>query len=326
MPESFPGITYDLEGICSICNKFKDQKQLVPSMEKFKDKLDNIINEHKSKGLKYDAVVAYSGGKDSTFLIHSLIERYGLKVLAVTFDNGFMSEYAFVNMRNVLNNLNVDHLIVRPRRDIMKKIFSESSAKDIYPEHLTKFGSGICISCIRMVSNVALRVAIEKQIPMVMLGNSPGQLIQSENEIIYQDNKIPYELRRNLFKPLAEKVGEEIYHYLMLDKHEYKTNPFPYTINAFPLIGYSEEEIYNTIKTLGWKKPEDVDPNSTNCMLNSLGIVKHKELHNFHPYDYEMSMLVRLGIITREEALKRVEDCEGKALRLAEQIEKTMLL
>ena len=51
-----------------------------------------------------------------------------------------------------------------------------------------------------------------------------------------------------------------------------------------------------------------MDPNSSNCQLNSLGIINHKEKLNFHPYDYEMSMLVRLGIISRDEALKRVED------------------
>lgn len=50
------------------------------------------------------------------------------------------------------------------------------------------------------------------------------------------------------------------------------------------------------------------DPDSTRCRLKSLGIVKHKERYNFHPCDYEMSMPVRLNIVSRENALKRVED------------------
>ncbi|MNY77590.1 hypothetical protein D3C86_2175520 [compost metagenome] len=53
--------------------------------------------------------------------------------------------------------------------------------------------------------------------------------------------------------------------------------------------------------------------------------MKHKQYHRFHPYDFEMSLLVRQGIITREEALKRVEDPEEKALRLAEQVEEQLL-
>lgn len=321
LPETFPGITYDSQGVCSVCNKLSEQKELIPSHEMLKDKLEGIINENKSRGLMYDAVVAFSGGKDSTYLIYTLQKKYGLKILAVTFDNNFMSEHAFTNMQRVLENLNVDHMIIRPRIDIMKKIFLASSIHKIYPEHLTKYGSGICISCIRMVSNMALRVAIEKKIPMVMMGNSPGQLIQSENEIIYQDNKIPYQLRKRLFEPLANQVGDEVYNYLMLSKDEYKTNPFPYMINAFPIIGYDEVEIYKTINELGWKKPTDVDPNSTNCILNSLGIKKHKELYKFHPYDYEMSMLIRLNIIDREEALARVEDRKNIVNDLASQVE-----
>lgn len=325
MPDTFPGITYDSEGVCSMCSNFKDQKQYIPSIESLRSRLDIIMKESEAKGLKYDALVAYSGGKDSTYLIYVLTQIYRLKVLALTFDNGFMSEYSFVNMRNVMNKLNADHMIICPDASIMKKIFIESTCENIYPQHLIKFGSGICISCIRMVNNMSLRVAIEKKIPMVMLGNSPGQLIQSESEIIFQDNKIPYELRKRLFKPLADRIGDEVYYYLMLSKEEYKTNPFPYTINAFPLIGYDEGKIYSTIKDFGWKKPEDVDPNSTNCRLNSLGIIKHKEQYNFHPYDYEMSMLVRLGIINREEALKRVEDPEGKAFALAEEVAKKLM-
>lgn len=325
IPESFPGIKFDSEGVCSLCIKFKEQKELIPSLEKLQGKLNDIINENKLKNLKYEALVAFSGGKDSTFLIYTLKEKYGLNILAFTFDNGFMAEHSFVNMRNVLNALNVDHVIVRPRYDLVKKIFSESAAYDIYPTHLLKFGSSICISCIRMVTNLCLKIAIEKKIPMVMLGNSPGQLIQSENEIIFKDNRIPHELKKRLFKPLADRVGDDVYYYLMLNKEEYKTNPFPYTINAFPLVGYNEEKIYQTIKTLGWKRPDDVDPNSTNCQLNSLGIMKHIERYNFHPYDYEMSMLVRLGIINRKEALERVEDPEKKALKFAEQVEKRLM-
>ena len=110
----------------------------------------------------------------------------------------------------------------------------------------------------------------------------------------------------------------------MLTKEEYEARPFPYTVNAFPLIGYDESEIYKTIEKLGWKKPEDVDPNSTNCRLNSLGILKHKEKHRFHPYDYEMSMLVRLGIISREQALERIEDPKKKVIALAQAVKEEM--
>lgn len=324
LPESFPDISFDENGVCSYCKDHHGKQKQVLSIEELKKRLNHLIKESKLHHKQYHAVVAFSGGKDSTYLIHTLKYDYNLHVLAVTFDNGFMSEKSFDNMRIVLDNIGVDHIICRPNQKLLNDIFNQSSSPDIYPEYLTKSGSGICISCIRMVSNMVLRLAIEKNIHLVFLGNSPGQLIQSESEIIYQDNKIPYALKRNLFKPLADKVGEEVYYHLMLDKEHYRIKDFPYIINPFPIIGYDEKLIYKTIEKYGWRRPEDVDPNSSNCRLNSLGIIKHKEVYNFHPYDYEMSMLVRLGIIDRDTALKRVEDPEGSAVKLAKEVEQCL--
>lgn len=324
IPETFPGIDFNSVGVCSLCTKFKEKKSFIPSLEKLKIKLDGIINENRSIKNRYDALVAFSGGKDSTFLIYTLKQKYNLNLLAFTFDNGFMAEDSFLNMRKVLEKLNVDHIIFKPRYDLIKKIFSISANSQIYPISLLKFGSSICISCIRMVTNLSLKTAIEKNIPIVMIGNSPGQIIQSESEIIYQDNRIPFELKKKLFKPLADQTGDEIYDYFLLTKEEYKTKPFPYCISPFPIIGYDENKIYKTIAKLGWERPNDVDPNSSNCRLNSYGIISHKKNLNFHPYDYEMSMLVRLGKISRDEALKRVEDPENKVLDLAKEIEQKL--
>lgn len=325
LPETFPGIRFDSQGVCHYCQEAEGQT-FFSAGEHIKEKLENIIQDSKARQGRYDALVAYSGGKDSTYLIKLLQQRYQLSILAVTFDNGFLSEASFGNMRTVLNRLNVDHLIVKPGQISLNQMFAESCIPRIYPDHLTKFGSGICISCIRMVATMALRVAIEKRIPMVMLGNSPGQLIQSENELIYEDNKIPFELRKNLFKPLVEHIGNDsLYDLLMLTREEYKTKPFPHTINVFPILGYDENAIYQEIEALGWRKPKDVDPNSTNCKLNSLGIKKHCEAYHFHPYDFEMSMLVRQEIISRDEALQRVQDPDHKADELAAEVEKALV-
>ncbi|HDZ00171.1 MAG TPA: hypothetical protein ENH52_01720 [Nitrospirae bacterium] len=324
IPETFPGARINSAGVCSICTRFNEQNGIIPSLEKLRTKLNGIIDKNKGKNPKYDALIAYSGGKDSTFLIYTLKVKYNLNILAFTFDNSFISEHTFSNIKSVLNKLDVDHIIFKPRYGLITKIFAASADDPIYPVSLLKFGSSVCISCIRMVNNLSLKTAIEKNIPMVMLGNSPGQIIQSENELIYQDNKIPYELKKNLFKPLSDKIGSEIHDYFLLSKDQYKIKPFPYTLNPFPIIGYDEKKIYQTIAKLGWQKPDDVDPNSTNCRLNSFGIIKHKEKLNFHPYDYEMSMLVRLGIISREEALKRVEDPEGRVPGIASKVEKKL--
>jgi tRNA(Ile)-lysidine synthase TilS/MesJ len=324
LPETFPGIKFDSEGVCSICTAFDKNKKLVPSIGNLKRKFNKTIAESKKTAKYYHALVAYSGGKDSTYLIYTLKRDFGLKLLAVTLDNGFIAQHAFENMRKILDSLGVDHIIFKPGFDIARRIFSTSANEEIYPLSLLKFGSSVCISCIRMVTNMSLKIAIEKKIPMVMLGNSPGQLLKSENEIMYQDNRIPYELKGSLFKPLADRIGDDIYYYLTLSREDYNTKPFPYTISPFPIIGYEEKIIYETIEKLGWVRPADVDPCSTNCQLNSYGIVKHIDRLNYHPYDYEMAMLARLGTISREEALRRIEESTNFARKLSGSIEKRL--
>ncbi|MGA2651950.1 MAG: hypothetical protein ABSF28_15570 [Terracidiphilus sp.] len=322
---SFPGISFAEDGVCSYCRDF-DARQVVAAPRRHLDATMSAITAAYPWGRhNYDAAVAYSGGKDSSFMLYLLQEKYNLRLLAVTFDNGFLSPQSVDNIKTVTSRLNTDHLTVRYRQDHVNAIFLNSTLSRVYPEHLTMYGSGLCISCIRMVMTAVLRTAIEKRIPMVMLGNSPGQVLRSEAELAYQDNKIPYALRRQLFACVAERTGTWAYDYLLLREEEYHTNPFPYFVSPLPMVGYDEKEIYRVIATLGWTKPDDVDPNSTNCRLNSFGILRHNNIYNFHPYEYEMSQLVRLGSISRDTALDRIEDRNGAAIAVSQQIERDLV-
>jgi tRNA(Ile)-lysidine synthase TilS/MesJ len=312
--------------VCSICRDF-DGRQ-APSAAPPSDLnsvLSRITGYPQWAQRRYDAVVAFSGGKDSSFLLYLLQEKFHLRLLAVTFDNGFLSGYCLDNIRTITSRLNTDHITIRYRQDHLNALFLTSSLFRVYPEHLTMYGSGLCISCIRMVMTAALRTAIEKRVPMVMLGNSPGQVLRSDAELVYQDNRIPYALRRQLFTNLAERTGSWAYDYVMLTAEEYRTSSFPYFVSPLPMVGYDEGEIYRTIAKLGWSKPDDVDPNSTNCRLNAFGILRHKNIYGFHPYEYEMSQLVRVGAISREDALERLEDRSGTAIAVAERIEKALV-
>ncbi|WP_269849851.1 adenine nucleotide alpha hydrolase family protein [Methanosarcina horonobensis] len=57
-------------------------------------KLKKLFEDYGGKG-KYDVIYALSGGKDSSYTLYKLKQDYPfLKVLAVQFDNGFISEGA----------------------------------------------------------------------------------------------------------------------------------------------------------------------------------------------------------------------------------------
>lgn len=58
-----------------------------------------LCNKIKGKQ-KYDAVIMYTGGKDSGYAAYYLSKKLGLKVLAVTWDNGFLTG----NMNKIYGN------------------------------------------------------------------------------------------------------------------------------------------------------------------------------------------------------------------------------
>jgi len=72
-------------------------------------KLAGIVEQIKrdGKGKKYDCVVGVSGGTDSSFMLYKAIE-WGLRPLAVHYDNTWNSAIATENIRKVLKKLNVD--------------------------------------------------------------------------------------------------------------------------------------------------------------------------------------------------------------------------
>ena len=74
---------------------------------------------------KYDAIVAFSGGKDSVYTLHLVKEVYGLRPLAVTGDNGFITKRAKKNMKSMIDKLGVDHFFLERDQEELKLLYRE---------------------------------------------------------------------------------------------------------------------------------------------------------------------------------------------------------
>jgi len=125
LPETFPGIHFNTEGICNFCIDFKSSEDEEKIKKEYRKKFEALIMEY--KGIeKYDVLMCYSGGKDSTYTLKVIKEEYRLNILAITFDNGFLSDQAVKNIHTIVENLGIDHILFKPRFDMLKKIFIES--------------------------------------------------------------------------------------------------------------------------------------------------------------------------------------------------------
>ncbi|MDG2061506.1 MAG: N-acetyl sugar amidotransferase [SAR86 cluster bacterium] len=111
MDTSDPAIIFDELGNCNHCNEFLSTSQdIVYHGEESDRQLEQILKRIKAegKGKEYDCLIGMSGGVDSSYVTYKAVE-YGLRPLAVHMDNGWNSEEAVKNIKNVCTKLNVDY-------------------------------------------------------------------------------------------------------------------------------------------------------------------------------------------------------------------------
>lgn len=311
LPETFPGIQFNAKRVCSYCQDFKGEKNLIEKKSRYRKKFEGLIEEFKGKSA-YDALLSYSGGKDSTYTLSLIKERYRLNALALTFDNGFLPDQTITNIRNVTDKLGVDHILIKPRFDVLKKIFKGCAQKNIYPPTTLTRASTICTACMAVVKFVSLRTALEKDIPFIFFGWSPGQIPVSSS-VMKNNPPIVKMMQKSLYGPLHELVGDAVNPYFLEKEHFSSKYHFPYNISPLVFLDYDEKKIVEKVRKLGWRRPKGIDANTTNCLLNSYANIIHKKQYGYHPYAFEMAKLVREGYLERPTALKKLSQPEDRA-------------
>ena len=315
LPETFPGISFNGRGICNHCDRLDSAIAKIPEKkEKYRIQLDLLIKNVGRKAPIYDVIMAYSGGKDSSYTLKLLKERYDLRILAVTFDNHFVSTVSWHNIRKVCDEKDVDHIGIRPSWIDVKNLFRLTAKEDIFPKPTLLRASSICTACIAIVKSVVLRMALEMSVPLLAFGWSPGQApIQSA--IMKTNPGLIHHNQSALRKALPIEIKEAFNQYFIPECY-YTTfeKNFPYNIHPLAFFDYEERNIKSELVSLGWRAPNDTDTNSTNCLLNALANQCHIERHGFHPYVWEIANMVREGVMSREEGIEKIYTRQDKTM------------
>ncbi len=130
------GINFDDDGVCNYCHQVDELKRQYGTGEQLGEAtFHGFISEIKTagKGKKYDCVIGVSGGTDSSYMVY-LAQKWGLRPLAVHYDNTWNSAIATENIRKVLSALDVDlytHVIDNKESDDIFKAFFLSGVAEI---------------------------------------------------------------------------------------------------------------------------------------------------------------------------------------------------
>jgi len=161
LDSSFPGITFDKDGVCSVCHDHEKKYNLRMShqvkLSEQRKILDKLIHDAKRKKKEFDVLVPLSGGKDSMYVLYLAVKELGLRPLAFTMDNGYLTQYARDNIDRACNILGVEHIYYCMDPQLMKNMFKFFIKKTGY----------FCSICMRAISMTTERVAEIYDIPLV---------------------------------------------------------------------------------------------------------------------------------------------------------------
>jgi len=105
LPETYPFVDFDEHGVCRYCRTWKKiepkgQQALLDAVEPFRSKDGNP-----------DVIVAFSGGRDSSYGLHYVKTVLGMNPVAFTYDWGMVTDLARRNQARVCGKLGVEHII-----------------------------------------------------------------------------------------------------------------------------------------------------------------------------------------------------------------------
>jgi len=106
LPETMPFITFDKDGKCNYCASHKKIKP------KGRRALERLVEPYRSKNGEPDCIIAFSGGRDSSYGLHFLKKELKMNPIAYTYDWGMVTDLARRNQARLVGKLGVEHIIV----------------------------------------------------------------------------------------------------------------------------------------------------------------------------------------------------------------------
>ena len=323
-----PGLEFDDDGVCAFCQCFEKVPDAGPIHGGTVTDQELLELSKNNKG-RFDVMVLYTGGKDSSFLLWYLAKKLGFKVLAATWDLPFTNQSSRQNIENAKRLLPTVEFVQRTVRwDQIRQV-----SRDLFDE------VGLPCICPIIASVLFYPLAALEGIPLVLDGVEAAQLAVlskiMEPVAIKEGAKLPdreLSLRqiRRFVNPSLDS-GDPWDGFLALVKDKLGTiyGPLQTVLDTFPperlplTKRLKSEEVYGTWgevrqiieKELNWRMP----PGQEGLLHTSCDIETVKDYSQFRRFAdmktmqmpqsaVELSAAVYFGQITREQALAELAE------------------
>lgn len=327
LPLSFPGI-YSVDGLCSFCIDFENQGN--QQRLKGKDELQRQIASGKNS--KYDCLVPLSGGKDSSFIMLYLVRELGLNPLALLVNTGYQTNFGVDNAKKICRILEKDLVIVNPT-EYYRLVTSEALRISAHINHF----SHICATCEKVLRSTCIKEAYKRSINTIVWGSTnfedlveryfPGwsaRTFRTEH-----GSRKPLRILKDFAQfcasgtvapaSLPHIIKYWIYAILMnvdlgITGAFGRINPFSEVsfdqknlkvVYFFDYIKYDPTSQVQILKRdLEWETPTNTEMRF-DCSLSCFANYDFLKRKGITKNGYILSTLIRHGLISRQEALKK---------------------
>lgn len=315
-PETQDGISYDENGVCTICNQINVKKEAVDWDERH-EMLLKLCDRFRGKGA-YDCVVPFSGGKDSTYTLWYIVEKLKLKPLVVSFDHGFYRPRHLEDRNRTLRQLDCDFLSIRASWKVVRELMLEAMKRK----------GDFCWHCHCGVYAGAMQIAVKHEIPLVFWGQPDAEYgsygysyeeIQEVNE--QQFNRfinlgITAEDMAGMLPDWVDVRDLEMFRYPSLESMK---DVGIVSLHLGSFIPWDPRTFGDVIREeLGWRGntvegiPNEYYWEKVECMYTGIRDYLKYIKRGFGRTTHLVNIDIREGRKTREEGMKLIEEFDGK--------------
>ena len=133
MDESDSDISFNESGVCNHCVEASIHLTKYIDLKPRNSAIEALISKVKNQKGEYNCLIGLSGGIDSSY-IALLAKKWGLNPLCLHFDNGWNSDIAVRNIRNIINHTKFDYetvVINWPEFKSLQRAFLKAGVVDI---------------------------------------------------------------------------------------------------------------------------------------------------------------------------------------------------